>query len=124
MNGLFLRDTFTTFGPCALDAPGHERPARFVRRRLRSAVRKFCPRLPGVYVVEGRGWQRRFAVTPVTEGESDLRRVTPTLTPPVGAPAAAAPADTPLAPALVVAALCLLMAEWWWRQRAPARARS
>jgi excinuclease ABC subunit C len=53
VNGLFLRETFTAFGPCALDAPGHARPTFAVRgrrsRTLRIGVRRDCPRHPGVY---------------------------------------------------------------------------
>ncbi len=53
MNGLFLREAFAGFGPCALDPHGHARPTAAVRgsrpRTLRAGVRRDCPRLPGVY---------------------------------------------------------------------------
>ena len=53
VNGLFLREAFAGFGPCALDSEGHARPTFAVRgsrpRTLRAGVRRDCPRLPGVY---------------------------------------------------------------------------
>lgn len=53
MNGLFPRDAFVGFGPCALDAQGHVRLTCAVRgarpRTLRAGVRRDCPRAPGIY---------------------------------------------------------------------------
>jgi excinuclease ABC subunit C len=53
MNGLFQREKFTCFGPHALAAAA-DLPPLFLARakrggRLRHAVRRDCPRLPGVY---------------------------------------------------------------------------
>jgi excinuclease ABC subunit C len=53
VNGLFRREPFQQFGPCALDPEGHVRPVVGVRgkraRTLRAGVRRDVPRLPGVY---------------------------------------------------------------------------
>jgi excinuclease ABC subunit C len=53
VNGLFSREGFTGFGPCALDPVGRERPLFGVRARrpgrLREAVRQMAPRSPGIY---------------------------------------------------------------------------
>jgi excinuclease ABC subunit C len=52
VNGLFAREAFTGFGPNALTAP-EESPLYQARAKrggkLRGAVRRDCPRLPGVY---------------------------------------------------------------------------
>jgi excinuclease ABC subunit C len=58
VHGLFRREAFTGFGPCALT--GADRPlctfhARRARK-LRRAVREYAPRLPGVYgMLDGAG---------------------------------------------------------------------
>ncbi len=60
MNGLFQREKFTGFGPHAL-APAGDVPPLFLARakrggRLRHAVRRDAPRLPGVYgMIDGAG---------------------------------------------------------------------
>lgn len=75
----------------------------------------------GPYRIEGRGWQHRLVVTAVTGGESDLRQSArpPIVVPPTSAAAlaGAGASDTPLGTALIVAALMLLVGEWWYRHR-------
>lgn len=92
-------------------------PVHVVGRRL-SVVDTLAA---GPYRVEGRGWQHRFVVTAVTGDESDLRQSarSPIVVPPTsaGALAVAGASDTPLGTALIVAALMLLVAEWWYRHR-------
>jgi excinuclease ABC subunit C len=58
VQGLFRRESFTGFGPSALT--GVEAPLVTIRargpRRLRKAMRQYCPRLPGVYgMLDGAG---------------------------------------------------------------------
>jgi excinuclease ABC subunit C len=59
VNGLFQREAFTGFGSCRLE-PDTVRPCFTARGRrpgrLREAVRRDCPRLPGVYgMIDGAG---------------------------------------------------------------------
>ncbi|MFM7152435.1 MAG: GIY-YIG nuclease family protein [Gemmataceae bacterium] len=53
MDGIFRRPSFLDFGPCPLDPPDLKRPTLTIDGKkpsaLRAAIRRNCPRLPGVY---------------------------------------------------------------------------